>query len=119
MLLSLLLTASMTLQYCFYCCYQPLSASLAPHMLFLLLLTAYLALQPVSAVVNSLPVPSTVAPVFNSLPCPNRTVSPVANSPPGPSNTVAPLLTALWPLQCCYPCFTSLSVPSCTATQCC
>ena len=27
------------------------------------------------------------------------------------------LLTALWPLQCCCPCFNSISVPSRTATQ--
>ena len=48
----------------------------------------------VSAAVNSRPVPSIVAPVFNSLPCLNRTVSPVANSLPDPSNTVAPLLSS-------------------------
>ena len=32
-----------------------------------------------------------LAPVFNSLPCPNRTVSPVVNSLSAPSDTVAPL----------------------------
>ena len=94
---------------------------MAPHMLSLLLLTAPLAgpSSPVSAVGNSLPVPSIVAPVFSSLPCLNRTVSAVANSLPGPSNAVAPLVNSSLAPPMLLPLFLTASVPSRTATQSC
>ena len=106
MLLLLLLTAFMTPPIMLLLLF---TASMAPQMLLLLLLTAYLAPPFVSALVNSLPDPSTVAPIFKSLPCPNRTVSPAVNSLPGPPIPLLFLSTALWPLQWCLALFLTAS----------